>query len=464
MMLAMERNDFDAAREAYFTMPQSAQSENLTQYLVFKLALRCNDYDLASQSLESIIKHTRDDGKYLYACVLDAQESNMRHIAVAAFQALLNKQPPGIHLPTLLRCTARLLATELEPPLPEASSPEQVDDVASEIVQVFEKAATNIKILKQGTGEQWRAEMQWWSKNAYNLSLKFCGHVHPVLLCRLLAACTTFVDHLPNDGGVMHDDDLKRRKMLCHFLAASALVVLARSGGDGEGDTLQWYIQCRQQVNQFKILFDGSRPDEEASRRMFELLKYEVESILRLQQWDQLNSVLQACLDCKNVDRWDTLAYLVLIIHGQSSTIGLEGRDNTQMISLIQRIINETWKKDKDLVKVSRWLRLSFSIDLSDGDGAFALKLLQQAADMARKGYEGNSDQSYPETELQWLAITAFNKAIDFLSAKEYELAKQWMEGALEVARYSVDNGALHGNLTVKKGMAMERIEGAEMV
>lgn len=440
-------------------MHPAAQNETLTQYLVFKLAIRTDDSGLALESLETITKHTRDDSKFLYACVLEAQESNMRHIVVAAFHALLDKQPPGVHLPTLLRCTARLLAAELEPPESSAAS-----ECVDEIVQVFERAAANIKTLRQRAGEQWRAEMQWWSKNAYNLSQKLCGSIHPEHLCRLLATCTAFIDNFPADGGVMHGDDLKRRKMLCHFLSASALIVLARSGSEDQEYSLQCYLRCQQQIQHFKDTFDAARANEDTSRRMFELLKYEVECILRLQQWDQLNPVLQACLDCKHVDRWDTLADLVLIIHSQSSTIGSAGRDHTQMISLIQRIINETWKKDKDLVKVSRWLRLSFCVDLSDGDGTFAYKLLQQAADMARKGYEGSSGQRYPETELQWLVTTAFNKAVDFLGAKEFALSREWIEAALEAARYAADEGALHAHLTVKKGLALERMREAEAV
>ena len=427
----------------------------MTQYLVFKLALRCDDYDLACGALESIIKHTRDDGKFLYACVLEAQESKMRHIAVAAFEALLDQQPPGIHLPTLLRCTVRLLAAELDSP-----PTEQMSDAMNEIVQVFEKAASNIKALKQGSGEQWRAEMQWCSKNAYNLSLKLCGEAHPEHLCRLLSTCTTFIDNYPNDNGVMYEDDLKRRKMLCHFVSASALIVLARSAAESDEYSLQCYLSCRQQVQAFNTAYSGSEADQDISRKRFEILKYDIECIFKLQQWDNLNAALQACLNCRNVDRWDTLADLVLIIHSQSNTIGLEGRDNVQMITLIQRIINETWKKDKDLVKVCRWLRLSFSIDISDGDGTFALKLLQQAADMAKKGYEGSSDQKYPEAELQWLSTTAFNRAVDFLSAGQYEASKEWIEGALEVARYAGDEGALHANLSYKRDIARERIEG----
>ena len=455
MMMAMERGDLDAAREAFYSLPHAVQNEPLTQYLNFKLALLSNDCNAACASLDAIAKHTRDDGRYLYACVLEAQQCNVRHVAVAAFEALLDKQPPGIHLPTLLRCTARMLVAEFE-----ETRPEYPGAMAEEVVQVFERAKGNIKALKQASGDRWRAEIQWWSKNAYNLALRMCSTVHPELLFRLLVTCTTFIDHYPNDSGIMHEDDLRRRKMLCHFLAASTMIVLARAGDQGEQHQLQSYINCRMQVESFKALYDARQTDKDLAHRMFEVLKYDVECVLKLKQWDEMNAALQACLDFNSSARWDTLADLVLIIHRQSGTVGMDG-DNSQLIALIQRIINETWKKDKDLVKVSRWLRLSFSIDLSDADGAFALQLLQQAADMAKKGHSSSDAECYPETELQWLATTAFNHAIDLLSGGAFEDAKIWIDAALEVARYAADEGALHANLTHKKGVAMARMESA---
>ena len=98
---------------------------------------------------------------------------------------------------------------------------------------------------------------------------------------------------------------------------------------------------------------------------------------------------------------------------------------------------------------------------MSHNNGDFAVKLLKQAAGMAKKGY-GKENGAYPETELQWLAATAFNKAVDLISSGMTEDSKEWTNGALEVARYGADNGALHANLTDKHRQVMERVKEME--
>ena len=457
MTIAMAKDDIDAAREAFFQMPTGAQNESLTRYVTFKLALRSNDYDLAQESLSVVMKHADRDPTILYACVLEAQQSQMRNIAVASLQAILDTQPAGVHLPALLRCTARLLIGELE------AQERSLDEVVEQIVRVFENAIGNRQALQKGSNDQWRAEIQWWTKNAYNLALRFCGQIHPEHLIRLLRVCTSFINCSPDDAGPMHQDDLKRRQMLCHFLAASALIVLGRSNAEGSEESLQCYLEARREIEAFMSLqqrFSGEDPKVDLNRRLFELLKFDLECVLNLQQWDQLDATLQACLAMEDVDRWDALADIVLIIHRKAGILGLDAPVNAHLTELLDRIINDTWGNDKDIVKASRWLRLSFSFDLSEGTGDFALKLLAQAAGMAKKGYDRRTE-AFPETEMQWIATTAFNKAVDLMSSGSVDDSTPWIKGSLELARYAADNGALHANLTYKQEQAMERVKAS---
>lgn len=458
MTMAMAMHDCHTAREAFFQMPSAAQNDDTTRYLAFKLALRSNDYSFAIESLDVVARHADRDPTFLYACVLEAQQSQMGHLAVAALQAILDKRPPGIHLPSLLRCTARLLIGQLD------TQDRSTEESSEEVVSVFENAASNLQALRKGSNEQWRAEIQWWSKNAYNVALRLCDQVHPEHLIRLLSACTHFIDAYPEDAGLMHGDNIKRRKALCHFLAATSLIALGRSYEEGSEDGLQCYLRARREVGAFDSVYETTGDhfrDKDAQRRTFELRKFDLECILKLQQWKDVGSALQACLDLEEVDSWDALVDVVLIIHQQTGVLRHDNEDNSRMMDLLNRIINETWRKHQDIVKAARWLRLSFTVDLNDGDGKFALKLLGQAAQMAKRGRDGKSDV-FPETELMWIATTAFNKSVDLLALGVTEGCQSWIDGALELARFAADNGALHAGLTYKKELVVQRKKDTE--
>ena len=163
------RTDADTARMVFYQLSHPAQNEAMTRYLAYKLAILSNDRELASECLSILSKRTDSDHNYLYACVLDAQQSGNRPIAVASFHALAELQPRGLYLPALLRCTARLLAEEL------GNSSRALSEVTSELVRVFETAASDTKVFRQGFEEQWRAEIQWWSKNSFNIALQSCS-------------------------------------------------------------------------------------------------------------------------------------------------------------------------------------------------------------------------------------------------------------------------------------------------
>ncbi|KAK4911225.1 sporulation-specific protein 22 [Elasticomyces elasticus] len=456
---ALARNDSNAARRAFFEMPETTQNESITRYLLFKVALHDNDHELATECLAMVTKHAEKDPTYLYACVLEAQQSQMRQIAVAALQALTERQPLGVHLPTLLRCTARLLVGELD------ASPQDLDRMVEPVVILFERAAKNTAVLRQGTDVQWRSEIQWWSKNTYNLSLRLCADVHPGLLVRLLNVCVHFLECWPADDGPMHQDDVRHRRLLCHFLAASALVVLGRS--DESDDGLECYANARghianyvQQCSEW-VLATGHRAAAETQRRdvlarEFELLKFDLECIMKLKQWDELDATVKVFMSFEGTDRWDSLADLLVVIHDHARSEGVLSAATAQIHELLQKCINATWKKDKDAAKMSRWLRLTYSINMQDGSPDFALKVVQQAASVAQKSEKEAT--KYPLDELCWLATMAFNKAVDSLNTEEAGCAAPWTDAALELARYASDNGALHKNLTLRKEAAERRM------
>lgn len=464
IVTALALNDSNAAREYFYGMPQAAQNEAISRYLAFKIALKSSDHGLAVESLQIVAKYADKDATFLYACVLDAQQSKKRDMAIAGLQALLDKQPSGTHLPSLLRCTSRLLIGELE------TREEDSSDVVEEVVQLFERAGANVKIFRQGTDSQWQTEIQWWSKNAYNLVLRLRGKIHPEHLIRLLAVCNCFLDCYPNDGSSAHADDVHRRGSLCHFISACALVVTARSAAEDSEQSRQSYLRVRQEIAGFRVCVEKiersrSVDAEEAVRRatrLFEVLKLDLEAILRLQQWQELDQAVKRFLNFPGGDRWDSLADLALIVHEEATAGDVSTSATSRIPQLLEKCINEAWKKDKDLRRMSRWLRLTFTIYLEDERGGLALKIVEQAASIAERGYNGDAE-SYPFEELTWLATMAFNRAVDSLAAGDNGGCKTWADAALGLARWSSDNGALHANLTHKRREAEARVKARRL-
>lgn len=375
-------------------------------------------------------------------------------MAVAAFQALIDQPPNGVQLPALLRCTVRLLMEELE--IPSTAQAEAME----QIVHLFETASANMKILRQGSEDQWRAEIQWWSKNAFNIALRYCAAMPPYQLVRLVRACNKFLSCYPDDSGKMHREDLVDRMQVCHFLCATASTVLGRTTID-RPQQLQSYLEVQREVQAFLAIWQ--QPNDEVAdaelrrTRALELLRLNVESVFKLEQWDKLDEALAACLNFQGTTRWDTLADLVMVIYDQTSSLAIDSSSTAKIPELLQKIINETWKNDKDLIKLARWVRFTVTIGLEDAKGSVSIKLVEQAAMLARRGTEKN--EPYPEDELQWLATTAFNKAVDLLTAGDRQTADQWIEAALELARYAADNGSLHAQLTKTREEAERRMQ-----
>jgi hypothetical protein len=96
---------------------------------------------------------------------------------------------------------------------------------------------------------------------------------------------------------------------------------------------------------------------------------------LKLEQWDQLDQTLERCLALEGVSRWDTLVEIVIIIHERTRAAGVESSATARIPDLLQKIINGTWKKDKDIVKFTRWIRVTFQMLSGSDDDELSLKL-----------------------------------------------------------------------------------------
>lgn len=217
------------ALEIYSQMSITNKNDPSTQYLIYKVALRSQDADLATECLESIFNASTQDATLLYACVLEAQQTGDHVQSIACLQRVLEKYnynaPDEVHLPALLRCTARLLIREVDNP------ETQVKDGIVDICKLFEGAAIRAKASKRDPANDsfTLAELDWFSRNSYNLALKACTSWPAEQTLRLSQVCLKFIDLYPTTIDQHLAADLSLRRLFCDFLCGSLLVVLARA-------------------------------------------------------------------------------------------------------------------------------------------------------------------------------------------------------------------------------------------
>ncbi|KAK4995491.1 sporulation-specific protein 22 [Elasticomyces elasticus] len=298
------------------------------------------------------------------------------------------------------------------------------------------------------------------------------------VLAASLLILEQFIDLLRKETSLDPAEDPSLRLLFCHFLCATALIALARSEDNTE-NSLQHYLNCRKHISTFHQLLgeqlqaDGLSDDakQDLKAKNFELLKFDLEAVLRLERWEELDRVLEECLQQDNVDHLETLADLIFNIHSGIVKAGLDMQYHKRIFDVIQRMINITWRhSDHDIVKLSRWLRCLYQMALNLDD-AVSLVCLDQTVRFCKQsqgvqvrsalcGTPGplpilaNVDfvilrlqykDRYPKEELEWLAATSFNRAVEAYCASDEVTSRVWAEKALTVAQLTGDD--LHGLL-----------------
>ncbi|KAG9644000.1 SPO22-domain-containing protein, partial [Aureobasidium melanogenum] len=445
MTVALSKGDVTAARAAYHQMSDQGKSAAMTQYLMYKLALQENDAELATKSVEGVLKSSsKDTDKYLYACALEAQQIGDRKQFIVALNKILELHEKhslnDVRLAVLLRCIVGSVETELK------NNDMPLDVGLTELCKLFEavmRLASNFKDARID-------ELRWFACHCYNTALKHCSDMQPELLTRFMMASVALIGLLRNEGE--KDDGLISRLLLCRFLATSVLIVLARSEDNIER-ALQLYTDARRQIEAFHqkyqeaIRQESLQPDaiSDIGIKEFEMIQFDLEAVMRLEQWDDLDTVLSMCLETRHSNRLESAADL--IIHIQTHITSNHSRLVTPKLlagitSVLEKIINTCWRNNKDITRLARWIRCLFQMTLTP-DPIISLRCLDQASAIASKAATRQIPEAYPPEEIEWLASTAFNHAVDLwfadIEAGEgqggaNEQARTWAEKALMLA------------------------------
>jgi len=169
-------------------------------------------------------------------------------------------------------------------------------------------------------------ELDWFSKNSYNLAMKYISSWKPQHLLRILICCIAFIDRYPDNVAAQMSEDLSLRKMFCEFSAATALVALAR-GQDDKKASLQDYVNVRKHVNSYdrllqeklSIMLPTDGPAKDLLQKLAILMAFDFEAACHLKSWDQLGEIILRSEVCGSLRVYELMADCILSIEVTSA-------------------------------------------------------------------------------------------------------------------------------------------------
>lgn len=85
---------------------------------------------------------------------------------------------------------------------------------------------------------------------------------------------------------------------------------------------MQYYLEARKHSQEFRraaagegINKLGGSAQADIASKHFQVVKLELEAVLKLENWDELDDLFEQCWKYKSLDHYETLADLVLVTH-----------------------------------------------------------------------------------------------------------------------------------------------------
>ncbi|RKF74152.1 Sporulation-specific protein 22 [Golovinomyces cichoracearum] len=455
LLCALAKKEIENAREIISTMTEVEKNEPMSRFLMYKIAVRCDDNDMAVECLHKISSSLGSDPTLLYACCLDAKQMGNKPQLLVTLQLVLEKfsynMPPGFHLPSLLRLTISLMNGMIEESPISGTDPNI--DIVEKICAAFESVLTwaiaassiyQVRCSTKSVDHFWTLdEHEWFSKNSYNLAIKHLSDWYPKQIVRLLKSCLVFIDQHLSGVNEQVSDDLSLRKLFCEFSVTTALIVLARAEDNIE-TRLQNYLEIRRHVASFETVLKtkeetiDEQMTQDLNRKLSILVSFDFEAACQLKAWDDLWKIILKANASKNSRVYEIMADCILCADVPTQVL----------IDTLKKIINEAWKTEiLDTAKLAKYMRCLFQIAISENT-VLAEQLLDQVHSHAEEAFE--TDQRYPSEELEWIATRAFNYAVDLYCCHDDERCLNWSGKALNIAQYCMDNGALKRTLQNK--------------
>ncbi|BFZ64485.1 sporulation-specific protein 22 [Saitoella coloradoensis] len=457
----LELRQYGPAREIFSGLSPVIQSEAMSQFLLFRLALGSEDESLALQTLTNLYTAPRFTPQMLYTCALDSQEMGQQKVALKALRLVLEQVKSGagdigaVRTSALLRCVIRLTEGELD-----KLATVGMDDV-EQLCEHFETAAVYAKQARQKPDGQKSQqfglkELDWFSKNAFNFAVKACTSWPSESVVRLAEVCMKFLGLYPADMDTEARKEMLGRQFLCLYICVCALTFVGRKEDNINIEKSHFATarthakalrQLRESMQKEGLLEQGApAAGGEFAVKYAIVLMFEFEAIAKESSWEELIGIIEEAeaVECP-LRMYECMVDIILTENAPSSVT----------LVTMQALLGATIRNaDPDIAKLSHWIRCLISIALTKNHET-AEQMIPQVLQMIRE-----NEDKYPRDEVHWLAGKLWNHAIDLWCAGDAGGCNKWCEYALSVCRFVRDGGLLEQQLQQNYTQILGKIAG----
>lgn len=160
------------------------------------------------------------------------------------------------------RCNIALTMSEMDSVKEPSQSTQAVEELTLALERAAEKAAESRqrKVRKDSDVIFTLAELDWFSRNAYNLSLRSIEEWCEKTSLRLLGACIKFISACPPDQDTASRIGSSVRLMFCRYLSACLCTELARREDNVENQE-DTYLEVWKHVAEFRLTWRSIEND-----------------------------------------------------------------------------------------------------------------------------------------------------------------------------------------------------------
>ncbi|KAL5340752.1 meiosis protein SPO22/ZIP4 like-domain-containing protein [Aspergillus crustosus] len=405
----------------------------LTLYLMYRLALLGDDASRATGYIQSLCE-LGTDATYVWSCLADALHLGRLDNAIRNLEDVIAvSDDDGFERLRISELLQFMICTVCEKK--NATSNECFLERTTSLLESALTVATREQRKPLSS-----VELRWLSCKSYSIALGM--YKQPLLdaVIGLLNISIKFMELYQKESGAGSNIDPLEHLLKCTFLQTMIIITEARRETSSRKKESH-YEKAREVIKHFHDHIQAfgldtiakSHPDTWLDKYRI-ILSFDFEAAVFLHQWEDLTSIIEASKP---------------IVCAKLSSVFLDcllrsGAPSSHLSRFLKQLIRTFHSSPSPFLDtpaqsfseyLPRHLRCLFSLSLQAEEYILAESVLDQAFNLARNGADNSFSQSpYPAEELQWIATTAFNRAVEFFLVSADGDCQRWAGKAIALA------------------------------